>query len=858
MASDGKVKVELELDDKNAKKKADSAGKELGKAVQDGAKSGEKALDGLESKFSSTFTKSGKTAKESLNGINDGLDKVSSSSDEAGNSFSLAFGAKFVAIGNIAADAIKEIVNQLIQFGIESIKAGMEFDKAMSQVAATMGVSKDEIQELDAFAQEMGATTAFSATEAAQALNYMALAGYDAETSMSMLPTVLNLAAAGNFDLARASDMVTDAQSALGLSIEETTVMVDQMAKTSSKTNTSVEQLGDAFLTVGGTAKNLKGGTAELAEVLGLLADNGIKGSEGGTALRNMILSLTAPTDVAAAQMEELGLAVFDAEGNMRSMPDIMADLGDALDLLTQAERINAISNIFNKRDLKSVEALLGTTAERYEEVAAAIDDAAGSAQKMADTQLDNLAGDITLLQSATEGFQISLERSLDPALRGVAQTASEAFSGMKEAWDNSMSEGNFVGAGATVSRALVSIVSSMIAQIPQFVKAGTELIGGLVIGFVQALPSLITTIIDAVLQSIPAFIEGAINVVIGIVEALPSIITSLVDAIPTIIDSIVEALVSSIDVLIQGFVQLFLAVVQALPQIIIALVEAAPTIVTAIVSGLLQSIGALITGFVQLFLAFIQALPQIIVLIVEAIPQVIEAIVKTIVGGAPKLLNSAVKIFTSFISGITSMVPQILSNVGGFVTDILNKLGEMPGKVIEIGGNIVEGLWNGIGDMVGWLGSKITGFCSDALGAIKNFFGIKSPSTVMRDVVGKNMALGMVIGFEKEDPMSKIRDSIENGFSDFELTAKGISVNAGEITGDGFIAGFNASNPMSQIADTVRATFDSLSVMMQPSSTINNTNNSQVLNFNQPIQTPDEIARTMRMYQHYGLAGSY
>lgn len=855
---DGKVEVELKVNDKNAKKDANSAGKEIGKAVQDGAKTGEKALDGLESKFTSTFTKSGKTAKDSISGIDDNLKKVSESSSDAGNTASDVFSSKIPIAAAAAAAAIAVCIAKVVEFTKESIEVGKEFDKAMSQVAATMGVTKDDIQELDAFAQEMGATTAFSATESAQALNYMALAGYDAETSMSMLPNVLNLAASGDMDLARASDMVTDAQSALGLSIEETTTMVDQMAKTASTTNTSVEQLGDAFLTVGGTAKNLKGGTSELAEVLGLLADNGIKGSEGGTALRNMILSLTAPTDTAAETIESLGLAVFDAEGNMRSMPDIMADLNESLDSLTQEERINAISNIFNKRDLKSVEALLGTTAERYDEVAAAIDDAAGSAQKMADTQLDNLAGDLTLLQSATEGFQISIERFLDPALRSVAQTTGESFQQMKTAWDNAMDVGNFVGAGESIAFAVTNMAQAMIEQIPQFVTAGVELMGGFALGMVEALPGLITTIVQALVSSIPKFVKGLMQVMAGIVQSLPDIISSLVEAIPNIITAIVDALVESIDVLIEGFVLLIEEVVIALPEIIQALVDAAPTIINALVDGLIKSINVLVQGFVQLFGAFVMATPQIIVAIVAALPQIIESIVTALAEGAPRLFTAAFEMFLSFISGIGEAIPSVIEKAGEVGQKLLNKIGEIPGKIVEVGGNIIRGLWEGINGAIDWLIGKIRGFCDDALGAIKNFFGIESPSKVMRDVVGVNLARGMVLGFQKEDPAGQIMDILEDGFKDFEVTTKGISLEVGEVSGENFALGFNKNNPMEQIADTVKASFDSLSVMMQAATTTNNTTNNQVLNFNQPVSSPDEIARTMRMQQRYGLAGAY
>ena len=277
---------------------------------------------------------------------------------QVGNAKLTALGQQFKQFGDKVKDVgqtlTQKITMPLAALGVISLKTGADFDKSMSQVAATMGKPIDEVQDLRDFAIEMGSKTAFSAKDAADGLNYMALAGYDAEMSMKMLPTVLNLAAAGNMDLAKASDMVTDAQSALGLSAEETEKLIDQMAKTASTTNTSVEQLGSAILTVGGTAKIMKGGPAELAQVLGLLADNGIKGSEGGTALRNVLLSLSSPTAKGATQLELLGVKVFDANGEMRSMTDIMADMNKGLSKLTDEQRTQAIATIFNKQLLPS------------------------------------------------------------------------------------------------------------------------------------------------------------------------------------------------------------------------------------------------------------------------------------------------------------------------------------------------------------------------------------------------------------------------------------------------------------------------------------------------------------------------
>lgn len=384
-------------------------------AASDASSDAASAFENIPADAAGAFSDVSSAAKDGMSGVAD-------AAEEAGDSVHESLGVKGVAVGNILADAFEMAIQKLGEIATTAINTGMDFDSSMSQVAATMGVTTDEVQNLRDYAKQMGETTAFSAKDSADALNYMALAGYDAETSMRVLPTVLNLAAAGNMDLARASDMVTDAQSALGLSLDETEVMIDQIAKTSSKTNTSVEQLGDAFLTVGGTAKNLKGGTQELAQMLGILADNGVKGSEGGTALRNVILSLSAPTDKAADAIKDLGIQVFDAEGNMRSMPDIMNDMNAAMDGMSQEKRTNVLNDIFNKVDLKSVNALLGTSASRFDEVAGAIDNAAGSAEQMASTQLDNLAGDVTLLESATEGFYIAVSDALNPALRGLTQ----------------------------------------------------------------------------------------------------------------------------------------------------------------------------------------------------------------------------------------------------------------------------------------------------------------------------------------------------------------------------------------------------------------------------------------------------
>lgn len=464
-------------------------------------------------------------------------------------------------------------------FGVSSVKTGMEFDSSMSQVAATMGYSVDEINDktseagqtfdkLRNFAQEMGKTTKFSATEAADALNYMALAGYDAEKSMRMLPNVLNLAAAGNIDLAAASDMVTDASSALGLSEAETTQMIDQMAAAASKSNTSVEQLGSAILTVGGTAKVLKGGTTELSTALGILADNGTKGAEGGTALRNVL------TSIQGGKFEktfgQLGVEAYDAQGNLRSLKDIFLDMGEAMEGMTDEEKTDIINKTFNARDLKNVNALLGTSAERWDELTGAITDSEGAAEEMANTQLDNLAGDITLLQSAFEGLKISVSDKLTPAFRGIVQfltwcidhasTLGPIILGLATAFGVFAVAINIGTIIQNVTKAFAAFNAILLANPIGIVVA---LIAGLVVAIIALWKNneKFRAVVTAVWNAVKAKVSGAINGIkaaFGTLKSAVASVRSTFDSIKNAISDKIEAAKKKVEGVIKKIKSLF------------------------------------------------------------------------------------------------------------------------------------------------------------------------------------------------------------------------------------------------------------------------------------------------------------
>ena len=330
-----------------------------------------------------------------------------------------ALGTTMTAVGTAAT---MTLTTSIAAAGTAATKTFTSFDDAMRQVRATMNATDADAKKLSDAAKKYGAETRFTASQSAEALNYLALAGYDADQAISALPTVLRLAQAGGMDLAYTSDLVTDSMSALGLEMGQLSGFSDQLAVTSQKSNTNIAQLVQAILTVVGTANALTGGTVELNAELGILADAGIKSAEGGTHLRNVILSLQTPTADGARMIEQYTQGVYDAEGRMRSLDVIFGELRASMSSLTDAERQNVISGIFNKTDLAAVEALLSGCGERFAELTGYIEDSAGAAQQMADTMEGGIGGAFRSLSSAVEAVGIAFGETMAPDVQWAAE----------------------------------------------------------------------------------------------------------------------------------------------------------------------------------------------------------------------------------------------------------------------------------------------------------------------------------------------------------------------------------------------------------------------------------------------------
>jgi len=383
--------------------------------------------------------------------------------------------------------AVKAVTGEIKKMADEAINVGSSFEAAMSQVAATMGMSVADIeggseayQLLAESAKQCGATTKYSASEAAEALNYLALAGYDAEKSAATLPKVLNLAAAGGLDLATASDMVTDAMAALNMQTSELDKYIDEMAVTSQKSNTSVRQLGEATLVAAGAVSSTKTDLETMNAELGVLANNGIKGSEGGTHLRNVLLSLASPTDNASVALHNLRVKTEDANGDMRNLSDILYDLNVAMEHMGSAERTRTISTIFNKTDIAAVNALLKGTTGEFDYLKRQIELSEGAAQSMADTMNNNLTGKITILKSALEGLGISAYEVFDENLKNGVDAATEAVGKLDDSIKNGELGTSLASFSDAVSELMDKSIDAAMDALPKLIDSLTFVINHL------------------------------------------------------------------------------------------------------------------------------------------------------------------------------------------------------------------------------------------------------------------------------------------------------------------------------------------------------------------------------------------
>lgn len=699
----------------------------------------------------------------------------------------------------VAGAAIGAAAAGVTALGVSAVKTGSEFESSMSQVAATMMLDKStaegaaNLKTLEDAARECGRSTAFSASEAAEGLNYLALAGYDADKAAAALPSVLKLAGAGAMDLAAASDMVTDSMSALGIEATQENLesFSDKLAMTASKANASVSQMGEAILAVGGTAKGLKGETTELNTALGILADSGIKGAEGGTHLRNMILSLQNPRNKEAANMmAQLGVNAYTSEGKMRGLNEIFNDINASMEGMNDAAKNNVMSTIFKQTDLAAASAMLANSGERWDELSGYIDKAAGAAQDMYDIQLDNLEGDVKKLSSAFDDLKISIFKDVNGPIRDTVQLGTKMLGNISEAYQKG-------GMGAAVSQMgteLSNGVTLLAQNAPKIIGVATSLVQNFLNGIQQNLPA----IISGGVNTLTSFIGGALQILPQLIVTGAQALILFSQGITSQLPNIMQMGMNAITALVQGIVPMIPTLFTTAIHAVVTFAQGTSSMLPQLIQNGAKLLGGIIGGLIGAIPDLFMAIPKIIAAIIEGLfstdwiqvgKDILSGIWNGLTGGSDegKAAEAGSNLAASYSAGIDASAFQVQSSVNSMATGIdmtqFTTIGTDGGADMMAGltqsidtGNVdvlasfntgltdlqtaaeqvdltpsgkqmMQGLINGMEAKRAEVIAKATSIAQAAANAINDSLEIHSPSRVMEQAgqyTGEGLALGM------------------------------------------------------------------------------------------------------------------
>ena len=637
----------------------------------------------------------------SLLGVKEAKSGISDVTGHAGKN-SVKFGNALKKMGDIAVKSFKIVGAAATAVGGYALKVGSDFEAGMSQVAAVSGAAGDELEALTEKAKEMGAKTKFSATESAEAFNYMAMAGWKTEDMLNGIEGVMNLAAASGENLGTVSDIVTDALTAMGLSASDSAHFADVLAAASSNSNTNVAMMGETFKYAAPLAGTLGYSIEDTAQAIGLMANAGIKGGQAGTSLRAILTRLASPASECATAMNKYGISLTNADGSMKSLGDVMSNMRTSLQGLSADEQAAAATAIGGQEALSGLLAIVNASDEDFDKLSSAIANADGKAQEMADTMNNNLKGKFTILKSAAEGFGISLYEAFSGKAQSAVETLTEYVSRLTEAFQKGGVSGLVDEFGAVFSDLLEKISSNA----PEMINIGLQLIQSLGQGLIAAIPSLIpvaanliTTIATGLLNMLPAIAQAAVDILLalssGISQSLPELIPTVVDVVLQIVTTLIE----NIDLLI----------------------DAAVDLISALAEGL------------------IAALP---ILIMQA-PTIISKLVQQLVAEEPRLLVAAADIILQLVTGIANNLFELGTSAGTIITTIVEGIGEMWGSIISVGSQVVDKIKEGISNA--WQGLKnwFKGIWDGLFGGLKVNVGVSGgggkPAASGLDYVPRN-----------------------------------------------------------------------------------------------------------------------
>ncbi len=674
-----------------------------------------------------------------------------------------AKGEKLKTVGDNISDAgtkLLPVTAGITALGTAAVKTAADFDSAMSKVAAVSGAAGDDLDRLRDKAREMGEKTKFSASEAAEAMNYMAMAGWKTEDMLSGIEGVMNLAAASGEDLAATSDIVTDALTAFGLTAADSGHFADILAAASSNANTNVSMMGETFKYCAPIAGALGFSAEDTAEAIGLMANAGIKSSQAGTALRTIMNNLSGDVKICGSAIGEVTVATTNADGSMRDLSDILADCRTAFAGLTESEKAQAAESLVGKNAMSGFLALMNAGEGDIEKLSSAIANCDGTAAGMAETMQDNLAGQLQILKSQLEELAISFGELLMPAVRTIVGWIQKFVD-----WLNSMDESTrkVIVTIALVAAAIgpvLIIVGKVISAVGTIMTIIPKLAG--VIGIVQKafaalnavmLANPIVLIIAAVAALVAAFIylwnnceefrqfwidlwESIKEIAIAVWEGLKEFFSAAWEAIRTTAATVWNAVRDFFSGLWEGIKNIFMIVVNAISTFLATAWGTIKSTVMAVWNAIKTFFTTVWNGIKSVIATVVTAISTFLSMAWNGIKNVITTVLNAIKSVVTTVWNGIKNTITAFVNGIKNTVATAWNNIKSAVSNaanaikagVANAFNAMLNGIRNVCGNIYGVVKGGFDKAVGFikgLASQAFQWGADFVGGIVN--GIKS-----------------------------------------------------------------------------------------------------------------------------------
>lgn len=653
--------------------------------------------------------------------------------------------------------------------GAAAVKTTAEFDTSMSKVSAISGSTGKDLDKLKKKAREMGAKTKFSASQAADAMTYMAMAGWKTNDMLDGIDGVMNLAAASGEDLATTSDIVTDALTAFGLSSKDSGHFADILAAASSNANTNVSMMGETFKYAAPIAGSLGFSAEDTAQAIGLMANAGIKSSQAGTSLRGIMTKLTKDFELNSVASGKVKIATKNADGSMRSLSEILADCRGAFGKMTESEKANAAQSLVGKNAMSGFLALMNAAPSDVEKLSLAINNCDGTSEKMANTMQDNLAGQLTILKSQLQELAISFGEMLMPAIRSIVSHVQSFVDKL-----NLMSESQ---------RQVILKIALFVAAIgPVLVTVGSLIskIGGAVSGFAALGKGVSTFVFNfqngiGIAGKLGTALAGVSAPVLAIVGVIATLVLAFKHLWSTS-DSFRESILSTIQRIKDTFTQFTQGIVDRVNALGFDF------------KNFTDMLSSLWNGFCQLLAPVFEGIFNYIAnkfqMVTGIITGALDVFIGLFTGDWGQLWDGVKGIFFSIWNGIKGFFSNILNVIKGIADTVLKWFGSSWEEAWNGVKNFLMGLWNGIKDFFSSIWNGIKGVFSSVGGFFKEKFtqakdGIKNAfSTVggfFSNVWSKTKETFSNTKEFFSNKFSQARDGMKNAFSNIKSVFSGI-----------------------------------------------------------------------------------